>query len=415
MNPPPPSAKSQSLAVRPVLTGMLLVQAFATFGAWELAVIAPRIGEALSVSPGLIGYQIAISYAGAMVTSLMGGPFSKRFGATRTSQLALTLVGCGSLIATWPSLLALAFASLMIGFGYGLTNPSAAHLLARARHTGNHNLIVSIKQTGVPLGGILAGLVTPRITETFGWQWALATVAVTCVSLVLVLQLYRRRWDDDRDRFSAINFNPFSGLDVVWQFRRLRLISFGGWCYAFVQMSFATYLVTMLVSEVGMSLVEAGVILSIVQAGGIAGRLGLGYWADRLGNGLIVLLTAGGTSVLAAIATVFLDASWPFAAMVALFAIFGVSALGWNGVFLAESVRSCPIDKASRATGAGTFFTFGGVLIGPSLFALVHEPIGSYTGTFVVVAIIGTLGIAMYALALRLDQSGRSPSRSNKA
>ena len=38
--------------------------------------------------------------------------------------------------------------------------------------------------------------------------------------------------------------------------------------------------------------------------------------------------------------------------MVALFAIFGVSALGWNGVFLAESVRSCPIDKASRDVAA---------------------------------------------------------------
>ncbi len=42
---------------------------------------------------------------------------------------------------------------------------------------------------------------------------------------------------------------------------------------------------------------------------------------------------------LAAAATAGLSAAWPFAAILAVAFVFGLTASGWNGVFLAEAAR----------------------------------------------------------------------------
>ena len=48
-----------------------------------------------------------------------------------------------------------------MGFGYGMTNPSGAELLMRITPKRRRNIVYSIKQTGIPLGGMLAGAIAP--------------------------------------------------------------------------------------------------------------------------------------------------------------------------------------------------------------------------------------------------------------
>ena len=57
---------------------------------------------------------------------------------------------------------------------------------------------------------------------------------------------------------------------------------------------------------------------------------------------------------------------WPRAAMIVLCAAFGGTAIGWNGVYLAEVAREAPAGKTVEATGGALFFTFFGVLITPA-------------------------------------------------
>jgi len=64
---------------------------------------------------------------------------------------------------------------------------------------------------------------------------------------------------------------------------------------------------------------------------------------------------------------------WPRAAMIVLCAAFGGTAIGWNGVYLAEVAREAPPGKTVEATGGALFFTFFGVLITPPLFAAIVE------------------------------------------
>ena len=70
--------------------------------------------------------------------------------------------------------------------------------------------------------------------------------------------------------------------------------------------------------------------------------------------------------------------AWPPFAIVVLGALFGATAIGWNGVQLSEVARLAPPGAAGKVTGATGFVTFAGVVIGPPSFAVLSSLTGSY-------------------------------------
>ena len=85
----------------------------------------------------------------------------------------------------------------------------------------------------------------------------------------------------------------------------------------------------------------------------------------------------------AAFLTASLTSSWPLALMYGLGVLFGASAAGWNGVYLAEAARRAPVGEVSRATGAVTFVIFAAVVVGPAIFGAVVNFVSfqvAYTG-----------------------------------
>ncbi|MCH7865751.1 MAG: MFS transporter, partial [Proteobacteria bacterium] len=280
-------------AAVPVVVVTTVVQALATMCTIIPAAIAPEMARALGVPASLIGFQVSLVYLGAMATSVIGGLGVRRLGALRISQWALGFAGAGVLLAATPSLVGLAIGSVFIGFGYGLTNPAGAHLLMRISKPENRNLIFSVKQTGVPLGGIVAGLAAPPLALTFGWQWALLAGAVATLAFLAMIQPLRRTWDEDRDPSVSLLQDPMGDFRMVWRNPALRRISMASFCFSAVQVSLTTFAVTMLVEDIHFDLVQAGVVLSVVLVAGGSGRLLWGWLADILGDANRVLLVVG--------------------------------------------------------------------------------------------------------------------------
>src|SRR5690606_19238898 len=109
-----------------------------------------------------------------------------------------------------PSLLTVVPASLAIGIGYGSLTPAASHVLIRFTPAHRRNVVFSLKQSGVPLGGIVAATVMPAITVSAGWQWALWLNAAAALGMALMLERWRGRWDDDRRPGTPfVSANPF--------------------------------------------------------------------------------------------------------------------------------------------------------------------------------------------------------------
>jgi MFS family permease len=311
----------------------------------------------------------------------------------------MVLCGAGCAVMALGGVGAGVVGSVLLGLGYGTTNPASAHLLARFIGGRHRNLIFSVKQTGVPIGGMAAGLMAPSVTIAFGWEWALLTVTGVTVAVMALLQPLRREWDSDADPGLRLTESPLAGLMLVWRYPAVRWLSGSGFCFSLIQLCLLTFLVTLLVVEAEFSLVRAGILLAATNVAGFFGRLAWGWVADRMGRGLAVLVAIGILSLLAAAATSTLAPTWPLSAIQAVFLFYGFTAIGWNGVYLAELVRLSPAGHVGAVTGGAMAVTFAGIIAGPMAFSVAYGAIGSYSGTFVLLVAVAAAGAGLAALA----------------
>jgi MFS family permease len=165
-----------------------------------------------------------------------------------------------------------------------------------------------------------------------------------------------------------------------------------GFSFSIVQMCLVTFLVTYLVQEIGFSLLEAGLVLALMQVSGIGGRLFWGWTADRMNDGLKMIFILGIVMAGIALIVTAIDAAWPKPLIYGVFALYGATAIGWNGVFLASVSDLTDPKFVGLVTGGIMAITFGGVLVGPAIFASLYPLIGSYGTTYGLLALVGISG-----------------------
>ena len=109
------------------------------------------------------------------------------------------------------------------------------------------------------------------------------------------------------------------------------------------QVCLNSFIVTFLVRERGLELAQAGWVAALTQGSGLVGRLLWGWVASRVLPSMSLLRALGCVMIVCALTLGTLGATMSMAALLPLAALFGLSASGWNGVFLAEvAERSVP-------------------------------------------------------------------------
>ena len=156
--------------------------------------------------------------------------------------------------------------------------------------------------------------------------------------------------------------------------------------FSTMQLCLTSFMVTYLIEDVGMTLVQAGILLSTAQASGIVGRILWGGLADRCVKPRLMLGILGMAMTAGALSAGAFSPQWPFPAIMLACGLFGAAAIGWNGVYLAEVARVATPEHAGMATGGSLFFTFCGVLIGLPAFSLIVDQSGSYPLAFGITA-----------------------------
>src|SRR5690348_1945941 len=128
-----------------------------------LPTIAPKVAESLGVDPVLVGYHVGLTFGTAAVTSVYTGFAVMRWGAARTLQASMVFSVTGLALLAGPHAGFIALGSLLVGAGMGLQSPAAAQLLVRNTPGERRNLVFAIKQTGVPLGGVIVSVLAPAL------------------------------------------------------------------------------------------------------------------------------------------------------------------------------------------------------------------------------------------------------------
>ncbi len=369
------------------LAATLAIQALVAMATLTVPVLAPAASAELHLSAGLIGFYVSLVYLGSMISSAASADLIRRMGAIRFSQVCLVLCALGLALLPVGSRVALVASALVLGLGYGPITPASSHILAKTTPPHMMSFVFSVKQTGVPLGGALAGVIVPPLVLVGGWRAGALVVATLCVLTALIAQTIRAENDADRDPRRPISARgPFRALVLVATDRAVRRLALCSFFFSALQLCLTTYLVTYLANQLHYSLVEAGLMLSVATVAGIVGRIAWGALADRSGHPMRVLGILGLAMAAAAGAMALSSPLWSQGLMTVLCALFGGTAIGWNGVYLAEVARQAPGGKTVEATGGALFFTFFGVLLTPPVFAAIVEGGGSYGMAFAAVA-----------------------------
>lgn len=386
----------------------LAIQAMVALALLTLPVMAPVVAKAMHISPALVGLYVSITYAGAMVASLLGGATVARMGAIRVSQWGLVLCALGLLLCSFPWIPAMVMGAVLIGLGYGPITPASSHLLARTTPKDQMSLIFSIKQTGVPLGSMVAGAVVPPLALVTNWQTSLVAVAGACLLCACMAQCLRNELDIDHKPNTSIRWGSLiQPIRLVMAHRALFTMASCSFMFSMVQLSLTTYLVTFLYDDLSYGLVAAGLALSVTQLGGIGGRVIWGYVADRWLGARRTLLLLSSMMASGALASAFLTVNTPHEVVMTILLTFGASAIGWNGVYLAEVARRAPAGMASMATGGTLAFTFLGVVVGPPMFGVISGLFGTYRAGFLGLMVITC--ISGFVLFWSQFRSSRKP------
>lgn len=357
----------------------------------------------IDVDPALVGAYAAASALAGGLASIASGAFIQRFGPVRVSQVCMACMCAGLVLVTLPSLAAVALSMLLLGAGYGPTNAYTAHVLARHTPESRRALIFSIKQAGVALGSVLAGAIVPGLVVAYGWRAASWIMAGALSAFAVASSLLRGPYDAERDPHGKlISGNFIQPLRMVIADDRLRELAMVIVTYNMLQAAYVAAIVTYLVEDIGMAITKAGTVLALANIFGVIGRIGWGWIADLTGQARRTLAILGFVMAGAAVAVAAFSPAWPYGAILLASAVLGATAIGWNGVFLAEVARAAPQGQVARTTGAAVSFGFLGGTLGPLTLSTVTTATSSYAIGYVVMGAIALAG-AFVSLRPRPD------------
>lgn len=381
------------------LTLTLAVQAITSMAMIAPSVMAPVAALELGVSPQAIGWFVTLEYLFAMLSGLACGALIGRFGPVRVCQISVCLAAAGLAAGTGAVLPVVFAAAGLIGSGYGLVNPVSSHILASAAPPRMMSLIFSIKQTGVPLGGALAGALVPPLVLSLSWRWSAVAVSLLCLSVALVIQPARAvDVAAQRGTGTGSTSDFFAPLGMVFANPPVLELAIVSMIFGSAQLALIAYFVSYLNLELGYGLVAAGLIYSSAHAAGIVGRIAWGTVADRWLSPRRTLGLLGVMMAFSGMGVASFSADWPLPAVILASTLFGASAVGWNGVYLAEVARLAPPGQVGAITGGTQFLTFIGALTAPPLFGFVVGLAGGYGKAYLVFCLLPGLAGA-YLLA----------------
>ena len=368
------------------LIATLAIQALVSMAVLTPPVFAALAAPEIGVSANGIGVYTSLVYAAACLSAAVSGGPIRRHGAIRLSQVCLVACAAGLALTASASLALVLGGAVLLGLGYGPVTPASSHILIRQTPPARRALVFSIKQTGVPVGGALAGILVPALVLALGWKGAALAAAALSVVVAVAVEPVRKSLDSDADPTARGERGVLAAIRLVLASPPLRRLALASLAFSAMQLCFSAFVVTFLTERVGLALVTAGAVMAAAQVAAIGGRILWGWVADRFLPTRQLLCLLGLVMAASAAALSLVTASWPVGAIAAVTVVLGASGLGWNGIYLAEVATLAPPGSAGLVTGGALSLTFLGIVIGPALFSLVVEASGSYRPAFLAVA-----------------------------
>jgi sugar phosphate permease len=227
---------------------------------------------------------------------------------------------------------------------------------------GERGLAFGVRQTAVPVGGVIGALMLPLLVEAGGVEAALLFLGAFCAATAVV-------------GYAVLRELPGEGVEPedvpgVLRNRPLWFLSGGSGLYVTAQTVLFSFLVLYLHDERGFSAAGAAGVLAAAQVIAIFLRIGAGHWSDVVRSRIVPLRKIGlATTVTFGVAAVLLGAS---DAVVVPFLVAATAlSAAWNGLAFVAAAELAGTATSGAAIGLQqTMLSISGIVVPPS-FALV--------------------------------------------
>ena len=353
------------------------------------AVLSAFIIDDFEISRGQFGLIVAAFASTSGFLAPAAGRVADALGGKRITVAALVLTsGTFAGFAAAPTFLAAVAIAVVGRAGKAALDTASTRLVMTNLEVGSRGLVMGFKQSGVHIGGFVAGALLPLGASTIGWRptfLIVALVPLVAITLVMLVVPGSEQRVMMRSRATARAGYPAS---VRWLTIYAFLMgSSGGAVFTYVP----------LYAQEGLSLSvrAAGLIAATVSFVGIASRVLWSKLTERLDHFAVPLgVIAFAASIGLALLVLAPHVGWPMLVAGAILA--GSTLTGWNPVALLSVIRDVGSADAGGAAGSVLFGMAVGAAVGPAAFGYSVDATGSYvpgwigTGAILVGAVVLT-------------------------
>ncbi len=155
------------------------------------------IKDDLGLTAAAAGLTVSSFTVGRVVGSYAAGLAADRIGERRVLVGGGVATGLLVALAVSAPLPALVLLLALAGVASAASTPAGGRLVLLAFPRNRRGLALGLRQTGIPIGGLVAAVLLPWIAHLEGWRWSLAVGgAITALTVAPLVVSRAERWDE---------------------------------------------------------------------------------------------------------------------------------------------------------------------------------------------------------------------------
>ena len=390
-----------------VATGALSTVACLGFGRFALGMLLPSMGASLDLSYAQMGFVSTGNFIGYLVAVFFSGMIVARIGQRSFIFLSLLTVGITmallSRVGAFGWLLAL---YVLTGMGSGGANISTMSLVSAWFGKKNRGKAAGFMSSGIGLAIIIAGFLIPYINRASGaegWRasWLTLGGSVMLIGLLCLVFLRNRPADlglalpgEDATETAAGARPAPARKFALYRSKAIYHLGAIYFLFGYTYVIYATFIVTTLVQERGMSESLAGNFWSVVGFLSLFSGPVFGSLSDRLGRkaGMIIVFS------IQCLAYLLVASGLPGVFLYLSIGCYGLVAWSIPAIMAAAAGDYAGAENAPKALGFITLIFGLGQISGPAIAGLMAERSGSFASSFYMAAALAAAAVMLSAL-----------------
>ncbi|EJR65411.1 hypothetical protein IIO_01595 [Bacillus cereus VD115] len=342
------------------------------------------------------GLLVSVVNIGPLFCMLFVGKLLDQYNEKWLITISSFLLG-GSLLLTniVSGFKGLLFVLLLVGMFYSVSQPGGSKVILKWFSKENRGLAMGIRQAGIPIGGVLAGVLIPLLVMKYNLSYAIHIIGIICIiGGLLFFIFYRDSCVRKEGKQERIKTSFWVQLKAVMHKKALYPIYITGICMISLQMVLVGHLINFLVMEQSITPILAGKVFSVMFFSRMIGRITLAAGSDLCykGNRRIPLFISVCTSIGFILMLVMGIHTITSEFLYVVSALLGFFSIGWFSLFIIEVAETASEESVGMIVSFALTLNQIAIIVAPVLFGYIVDQKG-YTYAWLCIVVLLSISV----------------------